>query len=303
MSDQSRSTIAVLLTLLLVFGVGAYLAAGALAGRALPLLPRGDRVAVIPVEGVISSGSVEGVLKTLDRYERDASVRAFVLEIRSPGGTVGASQALYREVRSRRETGDRPVIAWIGDVGASGGYYVALAADSIYALPGSLTGSIGVIMEFPNAQELLRKVGLGWEVVKSGEHKDLGSPARPLGPGDREILEGLVRDVHEQFVEAVADRRPLPRERVAELADGRIFSGRQAAGLGLIDRIGTLQEAIDAAGRMAGLGENPPTTRPREPRIGLIDLLFGVSESQARRLLTTVLPAPAGTPRLRYEWK
>ncbi|MGH7539368.1 MAG: signal peptide peptidase SppA [Gemmatimonadota bacterium] len=299
MADNRRTTVLSLVLLLALFGVGAVLSARLIVGDGIPTFS--DRVAVLPVEGTIASE--EPVLEALEAFRSDRSVRAFVLEIDSPGGAVGASQAIFRALRELRDSEDRPIVAWMGDVAASGGYYVALAADSIFALPGSITGSIGVIMEFPNAEELLRKVGIGWEVVKSGEHKDMGSPAHPLAPEDREILEGVVRDVHEQFVEAVAENRPLDRQTVAALADGRIFSGRQAVELRLIDRIGTLDDAIDAAGRMAGIGEDPPTTRPQEPRIGLFDLIFGVSESQARRLLTNVLPAPGGPPRLRYEWK
>ncbi len=297
--DNRRSTVLTILLLLALFGVGAVISARLLLGGRL--LPVGDRVAVLPVEGIIYSE--ESALRQLDAYRRDRGIRALVVEIESPGGVVGASQAIYGALRELRDTDERPVVAWMGDVGASGGYYVALAADSIFALPGTLTGSIGVIMEFPNAEELLRKVGVGWEVVKSGEHKDLGSPARPLSPGDRAILEGVIGDVHEQFVEAVAQNRPLSPERIADLADGRIFSGRQAAALGLIDRVATLDEAIDVAGRMAGLGEDPAIERPRETRIGLFDLIFGLSETQARGLLRALLRVPTGTPRLLYEWR
>ena len=284
--------------MLALFGAGVVISARLLLGRGV--LPAGDRVAILPVEGVILSE--RSVLRHLSAFRDDGGVRAFVIEIRSPGGGVGASQAIYRAIRQLRDTEDRPIVAWMGDVAASGGYYVALAADSIYALPGTMTGSIGVIMEFPNAQELLRKVGMGWEVVKSGEFKDMGSPFRPLNPEDRAILEGVVRDVHDQFVEVVAQNRPLERGVVEGLADGRIFSGRQAVELGLIDRIATLDEAIRAAGRMAGLGEDPLTQRPRERRIGLFDLLFGFSETEARRLLSSLV-APSGAPRLLYEWK
>ncbi len=297
--DNRRSTVLTILLLLALFGVGAVISGRLLLGGRL--LPVGDRVAVLPVEGIIYSE--ESAMRQLDAYRRDGRVRALVVEIESPGGVVGASQAIYGAIRDLRDTDERPVVAWMGDVGASGGYYVALAADSIFALPGTLTGSIGVIMEFPNAEELLRKVGVGWEVVKSGEHKDLGSPARPLSPADRAILEGVIGDVHEQFVEAIAQNRPLSPERIADLADGRIFSGRQAAAVGLIDRVATLDEAIDVAGRMAGLGEDPPVERPREPRIGLFDLIFGLSEAQARGLLRALLRVPAGTPRLLYEWR
>lgn len=302
MSGNRRTALFAIFALLFVFAGGLYLSVRLLSGGDVRLFG-GDRVAVLPLEGVITSE--RGFLEQLRRYRKDGSVRAFVLEIRSPGGAVGASQSLYRTVRELRETDDRPVVAWIGDVGASGGYYVALAADSIYALPGSITGSIGVIMEFPNAQELLRKVGLSFEVVKSGEHKDMGSFIRPMSESDRAILEGVVRDVWDQFVEAVGENRAMERERVVSLADGRIFTGEQAVELGLVDGIGTLQEAIDAAGRMAGLGEEPATVRPAERRLGLLDLLLGSGRARWRGLLVEPLvrSAEPGTPRLLYEWR
>lgn len=301
MSDNRRSSLLAIGLLLLVFGAGAYVSARLLVGEGVPLL-EGRRVAVLPLEGPILSE--RAFLRSLDRYRDRGGVGAFVLEIRSPGGTVGASQAIFRTVRRLREEEDRPVVAWIGDVGASGGYYVALAADSIYALPGSLTGSIGVIMEFPNAQELLRKVGVGVEVVKSGEHKDLGSPVRPLSPEDREVLEGVVGDVYGQFVDAVSENRALSRDSVASLADGRIFTGEQAVELGLVDGIGTLEEAIDAAGRMAGLGERPPTVRPGErDRPTLWDLLTGVSASEIGGWVEAIRGIAASSPRLLYEWR
>ena len=298
MSHNSRTTWAIAL-ILLVFAAGVYLSSRALLGR--DGFFAGSRVAVLPVEGVITSE--RQVLGHLETFRRDGSVRAFVIEIRSPGGTVGASQSIYREIRKLREMDDRPIVAWMGDIAASGGYYVSLAADSVYALPGTLTGSIGVIMEFPNASELMRKVGVEWEVVKSGEHKDMGSPSRPLSDSDREILEGVVLDVWDQFVDAVADNRPIARAEVVALADGRIFSGEQAVELGLVDGIATLNEAIDAAGRMAGLGERPQTLRPRPRRVRWIDLLLGLTETKARHLLEILPSVPSVTPRLLYEWR
>ncbi len=288
-----------LIVILLVFAVGIYLSSRAVLGRSGFL--RGGHVAVLPIEGVI--GSERAILRNLEAFRRDGAVRAFVLEIRSPGGTVGASQAIYRAVRTLRDEDDRPVIAWMGEIAASGGYYVALAADSVYALPGTLTGSIGVIMEFPNAEELLRKVGVEWQVVKSGEHKDMGSRVRPLSDSDREILEGVIRDVYDQFVDAVADNRPLDRSEIVPLADGRIFTGEQAVELRLADGIATLDEAIGIAGRMAGLGEHPRTMRPRPAKIGLIDLLLGVTRAEARGLFDWIPAAVSGTPRLLYEWR
>ncbi len=228
-------------------------------------------------------------------------MRAFVIEIESPGGTVGASQSIFEAIRELRDEDDRPVLAWMGDVGASGGYYAAVGADSVYALPGTMTGSIGVIMEFPNAEELFRKVGVDWEVVASGEHKDLGGLGRSLSPEGREILEDVVGDVHEQFVEVVSENRNLDRETVRGLADGRIFSGRQANELGLVDGLMTLSETISLAGRMADLGTDPTIVRPREPTIGLFDILGGLSIGDARTWLGSLAPLRPGAPRLLFE--
>lgn len=298
MTDHRRSSTIAILAILAVFAGGVIVSARMLAGGGL--LPRGDRVAVLPLEGAILAE--DAFVERLDRYRRDDRIRGFVIDIESPGGTVGASQAIYEAIRSLREEDGRPVVAWMGDVAASGGYYAAVAADSVFALPGTITGSIGVIMEFPNAAELYRKVGLGWEVVKSGEHKDIGSLARPLNEGDRVILQGLVDDVHAQFVEAVAANRPLSRGEIESLADGRVFSGRQAAELGLVDRVATREEAIAVAGRMAGLGSDPRIERPEERGFGLWDLVFG-SAVGARGLLRTWGPRHSGTPRLLYEWR
>lgn len=299
MPRSRRTTVATIALLLLFFAGGVYVSARLLIGDGVPLIT-GSRVAVLPIEGILTSE--EEILRNLQTFRRDASVRAFVLEIRSPGGGVGASQAVYEELRRLKEEDERPLVAWLGDVAASGGYYVSLPADSIFSLPGTITGSIGVIMEFPNVQELLQNVGVGWEVVKSGPHKDIGSPVRPLTDEDRQILEDLVHDVWEQFVQAVVESRGLERERVVELADGRVFTGRRATELGLVDGIASLNQAIDAAGRMSGLGERPATVRPRERRLGLLDLFLGVPEGRLRAL-TSWLPGPRATPRLLYEWR
>lgn len=258
-------------------------------------------MAVVPIAGLIYPDRSFG--RDLRELSRRGEVKAFVLEIRSPGGTVGASQELYGQVRRLREEDDRPVIAWIGDVGASGGYYVALAADSIFALPGSTTGSIGVIMQLPQAAELMKKVGIGIEVVKSGEFKDMGSMARSLSAGEREILERLVNDVYEQFVDAVVENRRLPRPEVLNVADGRVVSGARAADLGLVDGVATLQEAINRAGRMAGLGDRPPTVRPRPRRVGLFDFLIGMTEERLRGLVPWLAQPAATGPQLLYLWR
>ena len=297
MTYDKRNTVIALLALLGLFGVGAILSIWWTVGSTSFL--SGGRVAVVPLRGVIEDEAA--FTKALEGFREDPGVRAFVIEIESPGGTVGASQSIFEAIRELRDEDDRPVLAWMGDVGASGGYYAAVGADSVYALPGTMTGSIGVIMEFPNAEELFRKVGVNWEVVASGEHKDLGGLGRSLSPEGREILEDVVGDVHEQFVEVVSENRNLDRETVLGLADGRVFSGRQANELGLVDGLMTLSETISLAGRMADLGTDPTIVRPREPTIGLFDILGGLSIGDARAWLGSLAPLRPGAPRLLFE--
>lgn len=297
MTYDKRNTVIALLALLGLFGVGAILSIWWTVGSTSFL--SGGRVAVVPLRGVIEDEAA--FTQALEGFREDPGVRAFVIEIESPGGTVGASQSIFEAIRELRDEDDRPVLAWMGDVGASGGYYAAVGADSVYALPGTMTGSIGVIMEFPNAEELFRKVGVDWEVVASGEHKDLGGLGRSLSPEGRQILEDVVGDVHEQFVEVVSENRNLDRETVLGLADGRIFSGRQANELGLVDGLMTLSETISLAGRMADLGTDPPIVRPREPTIGLFDILGGLSIGDARTWLGSLAPLRPGAPRLLFE--
>lgn len=249
----------------------------------------GGRIAVLDVDGIIDDDTE--FLKHLQRFRDDGSVRGFVVNINSPGGIVAPSQSIYRELRRIRDEDGLPVVASIGGVGASGGYYIALAADSIFALAGSITGSIGVIMEMPDASGLLEKVGVRIQTVKSAEHKDVGSPFRPLGAGDRAILDSLVLDVYGQFVEVVAAERGLDDGAVREVADGRIVSGRQALNLRLVDRLGNRRDALAAAGRMAGLGDEPRTVRPPEDRITIWDLIF--SRSSARALGRALSPLDA----------
>lgn len=256
----------------------------------------GERIALVEIDGVISDD--RELLEQLEDYRDDASVRGYVVSINSPGGVVGPSQSIYRELRRLREDG-RPVVASIGGVGASGGYLVALGADSILALPGTLTGSIGVIMEVPNASELMDKVGVQVDVVKSSEHKDIGSPFRPMGEGDRALLDSLIQDVYGQFVETVAEERDLSREQVLAVADGRVISGRQAVALGLVDGIGNLTDAIAIAGRMAGLGSDPSVVRPREDAPTILDVLLARTPLSRLRELG---PLGVGnvTPTLKY---
>ena len=257
----------------------------------------GGRIAVLEVNGVLVDDAE--LLEQIREFRDDPSVKGYVVLINSPGGVVAPSQSIYDELRRLRDDDDMPIVAAIGGVGASGGYYVALAADSIYALPGSITGSIGVIMEMPDASELLGKVGLRMNVVESAEHKDVGSPFRPITPGDRAILGELVDDVYRQFVEVVARERKLEAGAVQQVSDGRIFSGRQALQRGLIDRLGNRNDAIAAAGRMAGLGSDPRTVRPPEDAVTLFDVLLGRGAVGAIGKLMRPLEN-ANTPRVKY---
>ena len=215
-----------IILVLVLFASGAFVALRIMTGSA-PSIGVGGRIAVIPVSGIIESERL--FVERLQRYADDGSVRGLLIEIRSPGGGAAASQAIYKALRSFREEDDRPVVAWIGSVGASGGYYAALPADSILALPSSVTGSIGVIMKIPNAGELLRRWGLEFEVIKSGENKDLGSQTRSLTESERRVLQELIDDSYGQFVDAIVESRPLGRDSVSALADGRVFSGARAA--------------------------------------------------------------------------
>jgi len=239
-------------------------------------LPGGAKVAVVEVEGVIGADSgrgldTDGIIRVLGEYRDDPAVRAVVLRINSPGGVVAPTQEIFNAVRRLREA-KKPVVASLGSVAASGGYYVAVAADRIYASPGTLTGSIGVVMQLANLEGLLKKVGVEYVVVKAGAYKDVGNIARAMTPEERRILQALLDDVYDQFVTAVAEGRSLDPQVVRGFAEGRIYSGRQAQGLKMVDELGGLEEAIEAAAKMAGLPAKPRIIYPRR-RFSLRGLL------------------------------
>ncbi len=262
-----------------------------------------DRIAILPLRGVITQN--HRVIRELRDYRDDSSVKGFVLWVNSPGGEVAPSQTIYRELARVRDEG-YPVVAAIGSVGASGAYYAALGADTILAMPGSLVGSIGVLMEFPNAQELLEKVGVRFEVIKSAEHKDLGSPYREVTEAERALLQEVVDDVYDQFLEVIAEERDLSRDSVIEVADGRLLSGRLAVDYGLIDGEGDLVDAIAVAGNMAGLGPEPRTVlREERRRVTWLDLLgslaaLATGQGGAVGPLGETWPALDQGPRLMY---
>ncbi len=229
----------------------------------------GLRVAVVELEGVILD--VEDLLRDLKAHRENALVRAVVIRINSPGGVVGPTQELHDALLRLRKAG-KPVVASLGAVAASGGYYTAVAADQIFADPGTLTGSIGVIMQMANLDGLLKKVGVDYVVIKSGQFKDIGNVSRPMTPEERRVLQTLLDDVHGQFIDAVAAGRKLDRAQVVQFSDGRIFSGAQAKGLGMVDELGGLEEAVERATSLAGLPMPPRIIAPRR-RFSVFDLL------------------------------
>jgi protease-4 len=268
----ARRVTVVALTLVIYLGVvGLFLVAGsaALRGPDGSGVGFGPRVAVVELEGIILD--VEDLLRDLKAHRDNPLVRAVVVRINSPGGVVGPTQELHHAVLQVRKAG-KPVVASLGAVAASGGYYVAVAADQIYANPGTLTGSIGVIMQMANLGELMKKVGVSYVVVKAGQFKDLGNASRPMTPEERRVLQALLDDVHGQFIAAVTEGRRLERSQVQSFADGRIFSGLQAKTLRMIDELGGLEDAINGAARLAGLPV-PPRVMPPRRRLSLMDLL------------------------------
>ncbi len=225
-------------------------------------LAAGDRVGLIRVEGAIIDS--QSTVTELKRFGKSSSVKAIVLRIDSPGGGVVPSQEIHDAVMLVRSKHQKKIVASMGSVAASGGYYIAAAADHILANPGTLTGSIGVIMELVNLQGLLKKVGVESVVIKSGRYKDLASPFRKMSEGDRRILQGVLDDVHRQFIEAVAEGRSLALDDVRLMADGRIFTGRQAKEMKLVDGLGNLQDAIEMAAELAGIEGEPKVVEPRK---------------------------------------
>ncbi len=278
---------------------------------------REERVAVIHVDGVITGGRGQGglfgdgggtdaIIRQIHAAREDESVKAVVIRINSPGGSAPASQEVGEELKKLRASG-KVVFASMGDIAASGGYWIAALCDHIYANPGTITGSIGVYIPYANWEELFRKIGVHTEKIKSGPHKDMLSPERPMTEQERLILQGMVDDLYDQFVSVVAEGRKMEPAQVRKLADGRVYTGRQALTLGLVDTMGTMEDAVNAAAKKAGIHGKPQL---REyGRTSIWDAIWGPSDrtffgSILSRLLRGE-PAgsmnlfPATTPQLR----
>jgi protease-4 len=254
---------------LLVFFFGILFLIGRYSGGKSSRLAFGDKIAIVEVKGVITQSS--GIIEELQRHLEDREVKAIILRIDSPGGGVGPAQEIYREVM--RIKAKKKVVTSMGSVAASGGYYIASASNLIVANPGTITGSIGVIMQFSNFEELLKKIGIKGVVLKSGEHKDIGSPFREMTPEEKKIMQEVLDNVHQQFIQAVANGRKLDRAKVAEIADGRIMTGEQARNLGLVDQMGNLQDTIEITAKMVGISGKPNVLYPKK-RLSIWELLM-----------------------------
>jgi len=244
----------------------------------------GSKVAIVNLDGVITSSTE--IVRQLDRWGRDDNVRAIVMHINSPGGGVAPSQEIYDKLMKVRADTNKPIVVSMASVCASGGYYIACAADKIVAVPGTVTGSIGVIFEWPVVNKLLDKVGVQYETIKSGKVKDVGSPFREPNDADRAMLQSVVDDTYDQFVSVVCERRGIARDSALAIATGAVFTGRQAQKLGLVDSLGTFDDAVDLAGELSGLGKNPKRIKETPRRTASIfDLLGSLTNIDLGKLL------------------
>ncbi len=262
------------------------------------------KVAVVNIYGTIYKRenplSIRGsdyIVNILKKYAEDDEIKAFVLDINSPGGSVSSVQEIYSMLMKIKNKYKKPIVAHLGDVAASGGYYIACASDKIYANSGTITGSIGVMFSTVEGEEFFKKIGLKQNTIKSGKFKDIGSFSREMTKEEKKILEDVVNDTHAVFVDVVSKGRKMSYDKAKELADGRIFSGNQALSLGLIDAIGDLDDAIREAAMLAGLGENFSVIRAKgdliEELFGGLDSLFG---------FINIFSFPKNSPLLEYRF-
>lgn len=224
----------------------------------------GGSIGVIPLFGEMHEGTGRPVIEYLDRWRDNSSIKAIVVHVNTPGGGTAIAQEIYDAILRARE--EKPVVVSMAEVAASGGYYVACAADRIVANPGTLTGSIGVIMSFHTYEGILDKIGVGTETIKSGKFKDVGDYSRQMTAQEELMLRAVVMDGYEQFVAAIAEGRGMDPEDVYAIADGSLFTGLQAQNLGLVDTLGGLNTAIELAAELAGIDPEPSTVHPRQKR-------------------------------------
>ena len=230
----------------------------------------GEHVGIVPIEGIIRDS--REITRQIHDFGKEDGIRALVIRIDSPGGGVAPAQEIYEAVRAVGRK--KKVVASMGSLAASGGYLIACAADRIVANPGTVTGSISAIMHFANAEELLNKIGLKSSVIKSGRFKDIGSPTRPMTEEEKALIQSMVDDTYDQFLEVVAKGRRLPKEDVRKIADGRLYTGRQALKLGLVDELGDLNHAVRLAGAMSGMSGEPDIIYPSRKKATFWEFLI-----------------------------
>ena len=282
------------MTMLFLAGITFFIARLFTPSQGVNLFGVKNAIGIIELKGVIASP--EKTMRQLVNFVENDRIKAVVVRIDSPGGTVGAAQELFRQIKITNKT--KPVVASMGSVAASGGYYAALGAEKIVASPGTLTGSIGVILKFPNLEKIFEKIGYKNEVVKSGNLKDLGSSSRTLTQEERDILQQLLDNVHNQFINDIVSSRELSENEVRNLADGRIFSGEQAQQLGLIDELGNFYDAVLLAAELAGMStQKPELYYPEDNDFSVLSLLAGQQGSSS--LLDHL---PLISPTFAYEW-
>lgn len=233
----------------------------------------GDRIAVVDLDGVIVEPKT--VVTQLKRYGDDSSIKAIILHIDSPGGGAAASEEIYREVRRLRDEKHKRIVASIETVGASGAYYVASATNKIYANEASIVGSIGVIAEWYNYADLIKWAKLKQITLKAGEFKDTGSPTRDMTPAEKAYMQGLIDDMHQQFIHNVAAGRKVQDDQIKGIADGRVWTGKQALSIKLIDQIADFQAAVQDTAKSVGITGEPTLVTPEKERKSLLDLMFG----------------------------
>ena len=288
----------IIIAILIFFAVAVLFAvsikiAKSLIGGADTSLSSKEGVGLVEVKGMILDS--KDTIRQLRHFLKQDGIKAVVLRVDSPGGIVAPSQEIFEEVR--KFAAKKKIIVSMGSLAASGGYYISAPATIIYANPGTITASIGVILKLSNIEALMDKLGIKSYTLKTGKYKDSGSPLREFSPEDRAMLQSVIDNTHEQFIRAVAEGRKLPIEEVRKIADGRILSGEQAKGLKLVDRLGTLQDAIEEAGKLAGIKGEPEVILPPKKKLNYFDILADGMEEKFEGTLKSAL----GGMRLVYE--
>jgi len=291
MKSRTLWTGCLITTLVVLFFLGLSGVVLALLGKGIIFGP-GERVGVVEIKGVLTDSRT--IIKLLDRYRDDRNIKAIVLRINSPGGAVGPAQEILREVEKVRQK--KKIVASLGTVAASGGYYIACGADLIMANRGTATGSIGVIMQFTNVEGLTKKLGLDLFNLKAGRYKDAGSPLRPMTPEDKAYLQGLLDNIYQQFLSDVARNRKIPLAKMRTLAEGRVYTGEEAKQLGLVDAFGNLPDAIEKAGRLGGIKGKVKAVYPEKEGFSLLRLLLGQDTEDTLSRLALPYPEPAFLP-------